>query len=211
MGGFLSNVWQAFIFPLKTGTGIQILYDSSSASFFFFSVFRLFFRFVNENFFCLFVESSSHLRWLAVVFPNANRLFSEILLSPPSPPPPPRKISQFHWNVHCDCYATLTISNFNLLIKAWVSFVWMRRKKVGFERFEYTCSRWELKNTVSSFFKKLEFELIMNQSKSAKFPKVNKLFYFNQILNILTGIYLSILLPLYLAYRVLGSWNSCKH
>ena len=87
MGGFLSNVWQAFIFPLKTGTGIQILYDSSSASFFFFSVFRLFFRFVNENFFCLFVESSSHLRWLAVVFPNANRLFSEILLSPPSPPP----------------------------------------------------------------------------------------------------------------------------
>ena len=93
MGGFLSNVWQAFIFPLKTGTGIQILYDSSSASFFFFSVFRLFFRFVNENFFCLFVESSSHLRWLAVVFPNANRLFSEILLSPPSPPPPAKNFS----------------------------------------------------------------------------------------------------------------------
>ena len=66
-------------------------------------------------------------------------------------------------------------------------------------------------NTVAGFFKKLEFELIMNQLKSANFPTVNKLFYLHQILNILTGIYLSTLLPLYLAYRVLGSWNSCKH
>ena len=32
-------------------------------------------------------------------------------------------------------------------------------------------------NTVAGFFKKLEFELIMNQLKSANFPKVNKLFY----------------------------------
>ena len=87
----------------------------------------------------------------------------------------------------------------------------MRRKKVGFERFEYTRSRWELMNTVAGFFKKLEFELIMNQLKSANFPKVNKLFYLHQILKILTGIYLSTLLPLYLAYRVLGNWNSCKH
>ena len=53
----------------------------------------------------------------------------------------------------------------------------MRRKKVGFERFEYTRSRWELMNTVAGFFKKPEFELIMNQLKSANFPKVNKLFY----------------------------------
>ena len=183
---------------MRTGTGIKIWYDSSSESFFFFSVFRLFFRFVNEIFVCLFVENSSHLRWL----------FSEI-------PLPPRKISnwlpQFHWNVHSDCYATLTILNFNLLIKAWVWFVWMRRKKVSFERFEYTRSRRELKNTVAGFFKKLEFELIMNQLKSVNFPKVNKLFYLHQILKILTGIYLSTLLLLYLAYRVLGSWNSCKH
>ena len=128
-----------------------------------------------------------------------------------SPPREKISISQFRWNVHSDCYATLTISNFNLFIKAWVRLVWMRRKKVGFERFEYTCSRWELKNTLASFFKKLEFELIMNQLKSANFPTVNKLFYLHQILKILTGIYLSTLLPLYLAYRVLGSWNSCKH
>ena len=53
----------------------------------------------------------------------------------------------------------------------------MRRKKGGFERFEYTRSRRELKNTVAGFFKKLEFELVMNQLKSANFPKVNKLFY----------------------------------
>ena len=134
----------------------------------FFPFFVFFFRFVNEIFVCLFVENSSHLRWLAIVSPNANRLFSEI------PLPPPRKISnwlsQFHWNVNSDCYATLTILNFNLLIKAWVRFVWMRRKKVSFERFEYTRSRWKLMNTVAGFFKKLEFELIMNQLKSANFP-----------------------------------------
>ena len=143
---------------------------------YFFPFFRLFFSFCewkcfisSTHHFCLFVESSSHLRWLVIVFPNSNRLFSDIPLSslPPYPlPPPPRKIwnwiSQFHWNVQSDCYATLTISNVNLLIKAWVRLVWMRRKKVGFERFEYTCSRRELKNTVASLFKKLEFELIMN-------------------------------------------------
>ena len=190
---------------------------------YFFPFFRLFFSFCewkcfisSTHHFCLFVESSSHLRWLVIVFPNSNRLFSDILLPSPPPyplPPPPRKIlnwtSQFHWNVHSDCYATLTISNVNLLIKAWVRLVWMRRKKVSFERFEYTCSRRELKNTVASFFKKLEFELITNLWRVQIVLRL--VFYLHQILKILTGIYLSTLLPLYLAYRVLGNWNSCKH
>ena len=85
-------------------------------------------------------------------------------------------------------------------------------RKLGFERFEYTCSRWELKKkTVPSFLKNLNLRgkivLIMNQLKSANCSK----FHLHQILNILTGNYLSTILLLYLAYRVLGSWNSCKH
>ena len=211
-----------FLFRWGQERGFKF-YDSSFASFLFFSVFSSFFSFCewkcfisSTHHFCLFAESSSHLRWLVIVFPNSNRLFSDILLPSPPPyplPPPPRKISnwisQFHWNVHSDCYATLTISNVNLLIKAWVRLVWMRRKKVSFERFEYTCSRRELKNTVASFFKKLEFELITNLWRVQIVLRL--VFYLHQILKILTGIYLSTLLPLYLAYRVLGSWNSCKH
>ena len=145
-----------FLFRWGQERGFKF-YDSSFASFLFFSVFSSFFSFCewkcfisSTHHFCLFVESSSHLRWLVIVFPNSNRLFSDILLPSPPPyplPPPPRK--------------------------------------------------------------KLEFELITNLWRVQIVLRL--VFYLHQILKILTGIYLSTLLPLYLAYRVLGNWNSCKH
>ena len=117
MGGFLSNDWQAFIFSSRKGTGIQILYDSSSASFLFFPVFSSFFSFCERkcfisstHHFCLFVESSSHLRWLVIVFPNSNRLFSDIPLSslppypsPLLPPPSSAKNLKLDFSISLEC------------------------------------------------------------------------------------------------------------
>ena len=76
-------------------------------------------------------------------FPYSDRLIShhtkQISLPYPFlPPPHPCEkmsdwISRFHSHVHSDCHATFTISNFNLLIQAWVRIVGLRREKVGFE------------------------------------------------------------------------------
>ena len=58
--------------------------------------FLSFFRFVNKIFVCFFVENSSHLGWLAVVSPNANRLFSEI-------PLPPAKNFKLAFSISLEC------------------------------------------------------------------------------------------------------------
>ena len=121
-----------------------------------------------------FVKSSWYLRWLEKVFPNSNRLFSQIPL--PSPPPPDKMsnwITQFHLIVMP--HTLFRISVF-WSKPEWESFDFEGRK-LSFERFEYTCSWWELKKTVSSFLKNLNSRgkiiLIMNQLKIANCSKVN--------------------------------------
>ena len=123
------------------------------------SLYLFVFSFVNGNvsfhWFIFFVESSWHLRWLETVFPNSNRLFSQIPLSSPSPQNKMSNwITQFHLIV-------MPHTLFRILVfwskPEWESFD-CKGRKLGFERFEYTCSRWELKKNYTQFSKKLEFK-----------------------------------------------------
>ena len=156
----------------------------SLSPFFSFSIWKYLFHWL-IYFYC---RKQFTLKVVGNSFPNSDRLIShhtkQISLPYPFPPPPPHPcekmsdwISRFHSHVHSDCHATFTISNFNLLIKAWVRIVGLRREKVGFEGFECTCSWWELKKTVFSFLKNLnsrgKIVLIMNQLNIANCSKVH--------------------------------------
>ena len=151
----------------------------SLSPFFSFSIWKYLFHWLID-FYCI---KQFTLKVVGNGFPNSDRLISHHTKQISLPPPPhPREkmsdwISRFHSHVHSDCHATFTISNFNLLIKAWVRIVGLRREKVGFEGFECTCSRWELKKTVFSFLKNLnsrgKIVLIMNQLKIANCSKVH--------------------------------------
>ena len=110
---------------------------------YFFPLFRLFFRFVNENvlfhrliIFCLFVESSSHLRWLVIVFPNSNRLFSDIPLSslppypfPPPPPPSSAKNFKLDFSISLECSERLLCHTHYFKCQSFVSETRLKAKE----------------------------------------------------------------------------------